>query len=164
MAMQEQIKSLEEKNAKLTENNIKMFSDNKRISSEVRRLKHQMEQVRANDNRKQLHEASLKLQLQEYSKLLNETKAKNIELENIIKAGVDGETISPQVKAKIGYDLLCTKTHSGDANSEPNSGDLNAICEILTGSDIGSRLSSRCPSCILDDYLSDIESNCEDNA
>ena len=149
MAMQQQIKSLEEKNAKLTENNIKMFSDNKRISSEVRRLKHQMEQVRANDNRKQLHEASLKLQLQEYSKLLNETKAKNIELENTIKVWVDGETISPQVKAQIGYDLFGAETHCSDADSD----DLNAICDILsgafTGSNIGYRLSSHCPSYIL---------------
>ena len=155
--MQEQIKLLEEKNAKLAEKNIKMFSDNKKLSSEVRKTKHRIEHVRTMDN---LHQ----LQLHEYSKSLNEAKAKIIELENIIKAGVDGETISPQVKAKIGYDLLCTETHSGDANSEPNSDDLNAICEILssayTGSDNGSYAGSCCPSCILDNYLSDVESNC----
>ena len=159
--MQEQIKLLEEKNATLEEKNIKMFSDNKKLSSKIRSMKHQMEHFRAMDT-------GYQLQLHEYSKLVNEARAKNIELENIIKAGIDGETISQQVKAKIGYDLLCTETHSGEANNEPNSDDLKAISEILsgafTGSDIGSRPGSYCPSCILDEYLSDIESNCEDNA
>ena len=150
--MQEQIKSLEEKNAKLAENNIKMFSDNKKLSSKVRSMKHKMEHFRAMDT-------GFQLQLHEYSKLLNDARAKNIELENIIKAGIDGETISQQVKAKIGYDLLCTETYSGDAITEPNSDDLKAISEILsttfTGSAIDSPLSSCCPSCIVDDYLSE---------
>ena len=81
LAMQQQIKSLEEKNRKL-------FSDNRKLSSEVRRVKAPIEHVRARDNRHQI-------QLQEYSKLLNESKAQIIKLENVIKNEVDGETIPP---------------------------------------------------------------------
>ena len=156
MAMQEQIKSLEEKNKKLDEKYLKLFSDNKRLSSEIRKVKHQIENVRARDNCHQL-------QLQNYSKLLNEEKNKNIELENIIKAGLTSETISQEVKAQIGYDDLCTE----NVEDEPKSDDLKAICEILSSACDSSAYigdSSRCPSLdgILEDYLSDVESNCDD--
>ena len=59
MIMQEQIKSLEEKNKKL-------LLHNRKLSSEIRRVKSQIENVRARDNRHQI-------QIQEYRKLLNES-------------------------------------------------------------------------------------------
>ena len=139
--MQQQIKSLEEKNKKLV-------SDNRRLSSEVRRVKARIEHVRARDERHQF-------QLQEYSKLLNESKAQNIKLENIIKNEINGETLSEQIKAEIGYDNLCAQINS----DEPNSDDLKEISEALSavfsGSEAYSHAESLCHSSILKDYLSD---------
>ena len=141
LAMQEQIKLLEEKNRKL-------FSDNRRLASEVRRVKCQIEHVRARDNRHQI-------QLQEYSKLLNESRAQNAKLEIIIKNEVKGETISQHVKAEIGYDNLCAQIHSDESNSV----DLKEISEALsvafTGSEAYSRAESLCNSSILNGYLTD---------
>ena len=146
--MQEQIKSLEEKNKKLDEKYLNLFADNRKLASEVKKLKHRIENVRARDNCHQL-------QLETYSKLLNEEKNKNIELENIIKAGLTSETIPPQVKEQIGYDDLCSENH----HDEPSSDDLKAMSEILSGAFTGSgAFYSRCQSVNLDDYLSDVES------
>lgn len=146
LAMQQQIKSLEEKNRKL-------FSDNRKLSSEVRRVKARIEHVRARDNRHQI-------QLQEYSKLLNESKAQIIKLENVIKNEVDGETIPPQVKAEIGYDDLCAQIHSDESNSDDLKEISKALSAAFTGSEAYSRAAysraeSLCHSSILNGYLSD---------
>ena len=181
--MQEQIKSLEEKNKKL-------LLHNRKLSSEIRRVKSQIENVRARDNRHQI-------QIQEYRKLLNDSRAQNVKLENIIKSEAKGETISPQIKAEIGYDNLCSRNLSDDSSSDDelrstnrrklhkpigirnptrtiigrgrgrgSTKNLKEVCEIL--SDAFSESESvnsdnySCQSSILDAYASDLESICED--
>ena len=139
--MQQQIKSLEEKNKKLV-------LDSRRLSSEVRGVKARIDYVRARDERHQF-------QLQEYSKLLNESKAQNIKLENIIKNEINGETISAKVKAEIGYDNLCAQINSDEPNSDDPKEISEALSAVFTGSEAYSRAESLCHSSILNDYLSD---------